>query len=113
MDIDKIIRGQAVKLRIDHLTGNLSEMECKTFIEKLLEAINFTDSSAELPSKEVISFKTWLNSFEKQGEYYVVSTACIFDYDWMLVKYDREITNKAIIQNGLAMCSADIKNYTK
>ena len=60
MDIDKIIRGQAVKLRIDHLTGNLSEMECKTFIEKLLEAINFTRCSTELrrESKSFLNLKT-------------------------------------------------------
>ena len=47
MDIDKIIRGQAAKLRINHLTGNLSEMECKTFIEKLLVAIKYTRCCTE------------------------------------------------------------------
>lgn len=42
MDIDKIVKLQATRLRIDHLTGNLSEIECITFLNNFLEAINYT-----------------------------------------------------------------------
>jgi len=42
MNIDKIVKVQAVKLRVDHLTGNLSEIECRTFLNNFLKAINNT-----------------------------------------------------------------------
>lgn len=38
-------------------------------IEKLLEAINFTDSSMELKEKEVMNFKEWAKTFEYKETY--------------------------------------------
>jgi hypothetical protein len=42
MNIEEIVNKQATKLRIKHQFNELTELECKTFLNEFLEDINYT-----------------------------------------------------------------------
>ena len=57
-----IVNKQATKLRIKHQFNELTELECKTFLNEFLEAINYTRCCEELKVKEAMTFEEYLIS---------------------------------------------------
>jgi hypothetical protein len=62
MNIEEIVNKKATKLRIKHQFNELTELECKTFLNEFLEAINYSQCCKS--DSEQFSFADMRDAFD-------------------------------------------------